>query len=69
MSGTVQTDIFPLESERTLGGIHESGVLHLDVTQELARISMLQQGSHASIPHTALLSKNSRAMCSYNSRS
>ena len=49
MVGTIKTDIFPLKSESTMGGIHESGDLQLDVTQELARISTLHQGSHASI--------------------
>ena len=50
MVGTIRTDIFPLRSDSTLDGIRESGNLQLDVTQELARISTLQQSSHASIP-------------------
>ena len=59
MSGAIKTDIFPLESDNTLGEIHESGDLQLDVTQELARISTLQQGPHASISQTGLLVNNS----------
>ena len=39
-----------MRSDSTLDGIRELGDLQLDVTQELARISTLQQSSHASIP-------------------
>ena len=59
MLGAIKPDIFPLDSDSTLGGFHKSGDLQLDVTQELARISTLQQDPHASIPQTGFLVNNS----------